>query len=284
MPETDTLVTHLTETITPQTAQRYLDENKLNRPIREWRVKLLTDDMKAGRYLENGEGGVTFDWNGNIAAGQHTLTACIRSGTTIRCRVTRGVAPESRATMNDSMHQRFSDDLAIAGVGNSSAAESLLRKAVVWEHVAKENKGQGGLLTWRTAKMSRSALAGEWPTYATGISTTLNDTKIWAERWKGIGNRGALQMFWWIITEKHGYPTEDAEEFFSHVIYGSQGEDKVMFRKLAMKLAENADAARQVFWLTRAWNNWVLQENVSKLQEPKGGMTDPFPRLRRPRG
>lgn len=284
MSETQPFVTHITETITPQLAQKYLDDNKLNRPIREWRVKLLMDDMKAGRYLENGEGGVTFDWNGNIAAGQHTLTACIRSGTAIRCRVTRGVAPESRATMNDSMHQRFSDDLHVAGVSNSSAVESLLRKVVVWENVARENKGQGGLLTWRSYRMSRSALAAEWPTYAVGITATINDTKPWAEHWKGIGNRGALQMFWWIITEKHGYPASDAGEFLNLVIYGSQDEtNKILFRKLTMKLAQNPDAARQVFWLTRAWNNWVLQEPVTKLQEPKGGLADPYPKLRRRR-
>jgi hypothetical protein len=276
-------VTHVTETITPELAQKYLDMNRLNRPIREWRLKLLISDMEKGRYVENGEGGITFDWNGDIAAGQHTLTAVVRSGVTITCRVTRGVDPAWRSTMNDSMHQQFRDDLHIAGVADSSAAEALIRKVIVWEATAKANKGQGGLMTWRGNRISRSALTSEWPTYAAGITATIADTKTWRELWGGVGNRGAMQMFRWILTEKHAFPRDKVEDFFSRCVYGSQDEaDRVLFQKLRIKLAANPNTPQQVFWLIRAWNAWVNQENMSKLQEPKGGLADPFPKLRRP--
>lgn len=281
----ETQVTYVTETITPKTAQRYLDEhNNLNRPVKEWRVKLLEADILAGNYIENGEGGVTFDWNGNIAAGQHTLTAVIRAQKPITCRVTRGVDPAARATMNDSLHQKFADDLHVAGVDNSNVAEPLLRKIVVWETVEKDNRGQGGLLAWRITKMSRSHLAQQWPGYADEITRTLTDTKRWAELWKPVGNRGALHMFWWLLTEHTTIPAETVEEFLSRVVYGTQDEkERTLFQKLHMRLDENRDAALQVFWLLRAWNNWVDKTNVSKLQEPKGGITDPFPKIRRPR-
>jgi hypothetical protein len=276
-------VTHVTETITPGLAQKYLDMNKLNRPIREWRLKLLIADMEKGRYVENGEGGITFDWNGDIAAGQHTLTAVVRSGVTITCRVTRGVDPAWRSTMNDSMHQQFRDDLGVAGIHDASAAESLLRKVVVWERTAKTNKGQGGLMTWRGNRISRSALASEWPTYAKGITTTITDTKTWRQLWAGIGNRGAMQMFWWILTAKYALPRNQIEEFLSLCVYGSQNEaDKVLFVKLRAKLTDNPDAPQQVFWLLRAWNAWAGEENMTKLQEPKNGFSDPFPKPRRP--
>jgi hypothetical protein len=276
MPQPKTHVTHTTETITPQTAQRYLDEhNRLNRPIREWRTKLLAADMTAGRYVENGEGGVTFDWNGDITAGQHTLAAVIRSDTTIRCRVTRGVDPLTRSTTNDSLHQQFADDLGVAGVTNASIAEALLRKIVVWERIAKENKGQGGLMTWKGNRLSRSYLAQEWPTYAAGITTTIHDTMAWRDPWGDVGNRGAMQMFWWILTEKHGYTTQDVEKFFNHVIYGTTNDDN--------KLHNDLFAPRQVWWLIRAWNAWADNENLTRLQEPKNGYTDPYPKLHRPR-
>ena len=279
----ETQVAHTTETITPELAQKYLDQNKLNRKIKEWRVKLLIADILNGEYLENGEGGVTFDWNGNIAAGQHTLTAVIRAGKPITCRVTRGVDPAARATMNDSLHQQFSDDLTVAGVHNAAAAEALLRKIIVWEAVAKANKGQGGLMGWRGNRVSRSQLASEWPTYAAGITGTINNAKTWRDLWGGLGNRGAMHMFWWILTEKHGYNTGDVEEFFSRCVYGSQDEtDRVLFNKLRVKLSLTPDAPQQVFWLMNAWNKWAAGESVTKLQEPKGGFADPFPKLRRP--
>jgi hypothetical protein len=279
----ETQVAHTTETITPELAQKYLEQNKLNRIIKEWRVKLLIADMLAGNFVENGEAGITFDWNGNIAGGQHTLTAIIRSGVTVRLRVTRGVDPAARATMNDSLHQQFSDDLTVAGVHNAAAAEALLRKIIVWEAVAKKNKGQGGLMTWRGNRVSRSQLASQWPAYAIGITNTINNAKTWRDLWGGLGNRGAMHMFWWILTEKHGYNTGDIEEFFSRCVYGSQDEaDRVLFNKLRMKLSLTPDAPQQVFWLMNAWNKWAAGESVTKLQEPKGGFADPFPKLRRP--
>jgi hypothetical protein len=281
---TETLVTHINETITPETAQRYLDQNKLNRPVREAHVKVLLADILAGNFIENGEAGVTFDWNGNIAGGQHTLTAISRADRPVTCRVTRGVDPAARATMNDGLHQKFSDDLHVAGVVGATNAEPLLRKILVWETVEKNNRGQGGLLTWRITKMSRSHLAQQWPGYADEITRTLTDTKRWTELWKPIGNRGALHMFWWLLVEHTHIPAATVEDFLSRVVYGTQTEtERTLFQKLHLRLDENRDAALQVFWLLRAWDNWVAGINVSKLQEPKGGIADPFPKIRRPR-
>jgi hypothetical protein len=281
---TQTLVTHTNETITPQQAKKYLDQNKLNRPVREAHVKVLLADILAGNFMENGEAGVTFDWNGNIAGGQHTLTAISRGDRPVTCRVTRGVDPAARATMNDGLHQKFADDLHVAGVVSATSAEPLLRKILVWENVEKDNRGQGGLLAWRITKMSRSHLAQQWPGYADEIIRTLTDTKRWAELWKPIGNRGALHMLWWLLVEHTRIPAGTVEEFLSRVVYGTQTEgERVLFQKLHMKLSENRDAALQVFWLLRAWDNWAAGVNVSKLQEPKGGVTDPYPKIRRPR-
>jgi hypothetical protein len=281
---TETLVTHTNEQVTPAQALKYLKQNKLNRPIREWRVKLLAHDMTHGDFKENGEAGITFDWNDNIAGGQHTLNAIIRSGKTITLRVTRGVDPAARFTMNDSMHQQFSDDLGVAGVPSAAAAEALVRKVIVWENVAKEHKGQGGLNYWRGNRISRSQLAAEWPTYAEGINATVQDTKDWRQRWGGIGNRGALQMFWWILTEKHGFPQNSVNEFLSRIVYGSQDEqDRIIFNRLRAKLAADPDTPRQVWWMIRVWNAWTGEEHLKKLQEPKGGFTDPYPKIRRPR-
>jgi hypothetical protein len=275
-------VTHVTETITPEIAQKYLASNRLNRPLKEWRIKLLQNDMENNHFVENGEAGITFDWNGNIAGGQHTLTAVVRSGVAIKVRVTRGVNPAVRATMNDSLHQRFSDDLTVSGVNNGSQAEPLVRKVIVWERVARENKGLGGLATWRNTRMSRASLSAEWPIYAAGITATLAVTANWHDLWRGVGNRGAMQLFYWVLTEKYGFTQEIAEDYFSRIVYGSQEWDRVLFQKLGRKLAENNSAEQQVYWLMRVWNAWVTQEKIAKLQAPKSGYSDPYPKLRRP--
>jgi hypothetical protein len=276
-----TTITHVSEAIGPELAQKYLDKNKLNRIIRPYHVKQLSDDMQRDNFPENGENGVTFDWNGNIAGGQHTLMAIVDSGKTFTLRVTRGVAPDVRYTMNDSLKQRFSDDLHAAGVGKSSDSEALLRKVIVWERVAKAHKGQGGLIGWRQSKPSRAQLAAEWPTYATGIVNAAQQTQQWHGSWPG--NRGALAMMLWVLREKFGFPEDVVNDFFSRVAYGTQDSDAVLFQRLRAKFAKDEAAPVQVFWLVRVWNAWIGDENLTKLQEPKGGITDPYPKVRRPR-
>jgi hypothetical protein len=277
-----TTITHVSEAIGPELAQKYLNQNKLNRVIRPYHVKQLSDDMRRDNFPENGENGVTFDWNGNIAGGQHTLMAIVDSGKTFTLRVTRGVAPDVRYTMNDSLKQRFSDDLHAAGVGKSSDSEALLRKVIVWERVAKANKGQGGLIGWRGNKPSRASLAAEWPTYAIGIVNAAQAAQQWHGSWPG--NRGAMAMTLWVLREKFGFPEDVVNDFFSRVAYGSlDSDEKVLFQRLRAKLAKDDSAPVQVFWLIRVWNAWIGDEHLTKLQEPKGGITDPYPKVRRPR-
>jgi hypothetical protein len=274
-------ITYVSEKITPELAQKYLDKNKLNRVIRPYHVKQLADDMRADNFPENGENGVTFDWNGNIAGGQHTLMAIVDSGKTVTLRVTRGVAPEVRYTMNDSLKQRFADDLHASGVGRSSDSEALLRKVMVWERVARENKGAGGLMGWRGNKPSRAQLATEWPTYAAGIVNASQAAQQWHNVWPG--NRGAMVMMLWVLREKFGFPADVVNDFFSRVAYGSQDTDAVLFQRLRAKLNKDDSAPSQVFWLVRVWNAWIGDESLTKLQEPKGGISDPYPKVRRPR-
>lgn len=275
-------ITYVSERITPELAQKYLDRNKLNRVIRPYHVKQLADDMRRDNFPENGENGVTFDWNNNIAGGQHTLEAIVESGKTITLRVTRGVDPAVRYTMNDSLKQRFADDLHAAGVGRSADSEALLRKVIVWERVARENKGSGGLMSWRVNKPSRALLAAEWPTYATGIVNAATAAQKWHPVWPG--NRGAMSMMLWVLREKYGFPEDIVDDDFSRVVYGSSDvEDKMLFQRLRTKFTKNDSAPAQMFWMVRVWNAWIGGENLTKLQEPKGGITDPYPKVRRPR-
>lgn len=275
-------VTHVTEEITPELAVKYLEQNNRNRPIREPRVRLLARDMQAGRWKENGEAGVTFDWNGDIAGGQHTLTAITRSGVTIRCRVTRGVDPAARDTMNDSFKQQFGDDLHVAGVPSASHAATLLRKAIIW--TTAENtpgSGGGGLARWRTTKFTHSQLAEEWPSYAAGITAAIKDAEPYREDWPG--NNGALQFLCWLLIQHEGCNPETVRDFLARITYGSQaGEDKMLVKLRARFFAGERHAEQQVYWLLRVWNAWVKGGQLVKLRLPAGRViTDPYPKPRK---
>lgn len=281
-------VTHVTEEITPEIAARYLERNNLNRPIRTRRVGELSADMTAGRWKENGEAGVTFDWNGNIAGGQHTLLAVIDSGITIRCRVTRGVEPEARSTMNDSSKQRVSDDLATAGVANAQRAEALLRKALTWDRVAARSGGLGGLGQWRRARYSRSELLDVWQAYKEGIEQSLAVAGTWHDSWPATGgNYGALEFMVWLLLVRAGCNETTVREFVNRLVLGSQDPDDRILLRVRLKFKRPPNSADyQVYWMIRGWNAWTRGERLAHLQLPAGSdkaLPDPFPKLQRAR-
>jgi len=279
-------VTHVTETIDPVLAAKYLEQNDLNRPINLAHVRALAADMEAGRWLETGEAGLSFDTDNSLADGQHTLHAVIRSGATIRLRVTRGVRPEARSAMNDSLKQRFNHDLHIQGINSSVRVEALLRKVLVWENAAEDNPmGLGGLSKWQAARFSRAELASRWPKYANGIVDSVQKCYRWKEEWSLVGNAGALEFMYWLLVHKNDCNPATVTDFFDRMASGSQDEeDKVLTRvKLRMKRKPNG-APHQTYWMCRAWNAWTQDKRLSKLQLPDGGeLTDPFPRLQKAR-
>lgn len=278
-------ITHVTEEITPEVAERYLERNSRNRVIREGRVRQLEAMMRDGQWAENGEAGVTFDWNDILAGGQHTLAAVVRSGTAIRCRVTRGVDPAARVTMNDSRKQMLADDLHAAGVMSSNHVEALLRKILAWRQAERENEGRGGLAAWnRTGSAGRAALAAEWPAYSEEIIATLGAVRRWEGGWGLIaGNRGALAFMYWLITEHYGYPQAAAEAFFDILTWGSQDPEDRTVLMVRTKFAVSRQAPHQVWWMSRIWNAWQKGEQLKHLQIPKNGMGNPYPVLRKPR-
>lgn len=279
-------ITHVTEEITPGVAAKYLQHNNLNRPVRERRVRELMEDMLAGRWQENGEAGVTFDLNGDIAGGQHTLEAVVRSGVTIRCRVTRGVDPAARSTMNDSMKQRYSDDLHLMGVASSHRVEALLRKVAVWERAAQENAdGLGGLARWSSMRFSRAELAELAPRYIEGMDRVVRECYRWKLEWPLVGNVGALEFMYWLLTEKSGCNKATVDDFFNRLALGSTDDDDKILARVRLRLrAKPNGAAYQVWWLCKGWNAWTSAAAPARLQLPRGAdLTDPFPGLRRAR-
>lgn len=65
--------------ITPEIAEKMLANNPNNRNIRKARVKAVSDNMKNGSWKINGES-IVLKANGELADGQHRLSAVVSSG------------------------------------------------------------------------------------------------------------------------------------------------------------------------------------------------------------
>jgi hypothetical protein len=113
--EDDSPMYTITEYITPERAQFYLEKNKTNRKVSWAAVGALAYDMATGAFVMT-EQGIAFDANGGLVDGQHRLHAIIRSGRAQTMRVTFN-APSIEAP-RDRGRIRAIGDFLLDGAGD----------------------------------------------------------------------------------------------------------------------------------------------------------------------
>ncbi len=81
--------------VTPKMAEKWLEGNVHNRPVRDEIVDKYAEEMKEGRWRLTHQG-IAFDDKGVLIDGQHRLFAVWRSGVTVPMVVTRGLPREAQ--------------------------------------------------------------------------------------------------------------------------------------------------------------------------------------------
>lgn len=128
--------------ITPEVASNYLRFNNKNRVVSNGNSIFLAKEMKANRFLENGES-IVFDYNGDLKDGQHRLNAIVKSGKSYFIPVVRGVNPNVMATIDTGKNRSASDVLHLNGFKNAnrlSTFVALINNYYYRKSKNKENK------------------------------------------------------------------------------------------------------------------------------------------------
>ena len=102
------------EDITPEQAKAYLTKNRKNRPVQPATVDRFAEQMKAGQWLCTHQG-IAFDEDGFLVDGQHRLHAIVKSGCTIRMRVTIDLPREAMAVLDTGMKRTQGQILHMRG-------------------------------------------------------------------------------------------------------------------------------------------------------------------------
>lgn len=149
------MMTMQIETITPETAAKYLKRNVDNyRKISKTKVQMYAAEMKAGKWQLNGEG-IMFDETGKLKNGQHRLAAIMAAGVPIQMAVIRGV--EDEVTIYDTGMVRSTTQIAQAsGCGDITSTECAVGATIV-SRFGKVSKGVA--LAWiqaHTADLRRA--------------------------------------------------------------------------------------------------------------------------------
>lgn len=114
------------EDVNQEIAAMWLLNSKINRRIRPRQVKKYAADMRAGKWLVNGET-IKFDVDGHLVDGQHRLAAVAVADTTIRTYVVRGVSSDAQTVMDTGITRSLSDVLTMNNEHDTTALAALLR-------------------------------------------------------------------------------------------------------------------------------------------------------------
>ncbi len=103
--------------ITPTMAQRYLEQNRANRPLSARTVRELSQAIHNDEWQVNGEA-IKFDEDGNLIDGQHRMNAVIHSNRSIKTYVLRNLPSDSFKTLDTGKKRNNADTLGLLGLSN----------------------------------------------------------------------------------------------------------------------------------------------------------------------
>lgn len=109
--------------VTPDLAQTWLGLNTSNRKLKPGQVAAFAADMKAGRWLLNGEAvklaGPAYAPT-KLLDGQNRLHAILKAGMTVQLLVVFGVPDGAQSTMDSGTKRTVADNLTIGGIQNAT--------------------------------------------------------------------------------------------------------------------------------------------------------------------
>lgn len=130
-------------TITPETAERLLRSNTVNRSLREAKVRQYAADMAAGRWTHSADM-ICISPDGLLLNGQHRLHAVVRSGCTITFAVQRNTPPESMQNMDTGAARKISDVLGWRQEKSAPLLGAACKLVIIYQdgRIYKDNKTQ----------------------------------------------------------------------------------------------------------------------------------------------
>jgi hypothetical protein len=251
--------------VSPALAESWLSKNPNNRNLRRSVVDGYARDMAAGRWALNGET-VKFSADGHLFDGQHRLNAVVTSGMTVPMVVIRGLSPDVMPTVDAGAKRSYSDALKLQGEDNTSTLAAVARRAVMWERGMRTNTG-----AIRPTPVEMNAFIEEHP-----------EIRASAELAARLASRESLPasvygLCHYLFAQ---LDSEQASWFLMRVSDGdglSSSDPIAQLRGRITRLRVRGGRINETEGLAltiRAWNAHRAGETRTKLQMPKGGLTN----------
>lgn len=257
--ETGTPAGHVTE-VSPELAERWLERNTKNRPIRQRDVDKYARDMASGNWLMTGEG-IKFDVSGTLIDGQHRLWAIVEAGQAVRMMVVTGLPPEAQSVMDSGTKRTAGDSLQLAGFKNYYNVAASARLGYAYDC---------GFLT-----RARSSISGadiptpthaeirQWVDLNPGIVDAVAETGRWPGRSKSAAAVATLIL--------RRVDADEATAFINRIIEldfdGTGDPAKALYERLLNSKVqrEQLSSVTEMHMIFRAWNAHRDGQRMTKL-------------------
>lgn len=248
------------EVITPEIAAQLLATNPNNRPLSLLTVRKYAEDMRGGRWEQNGQT-IVISSEGILLDGQHRLTALTSANISIAFLVVRNVQPESFSTIDNGKMRSTGDILFIKGVKYSKNVAAAAR--LDFGYIAY-SKAQIGLAF--STKTEILDFVEKNPKLADLTAFVASHTKI-----KTLLSASVPSAVLYLANHEDRF-TDEVESFIEGLSSGenlTKGDPRLTLREwvLAEKMRGGQINVRSLFGaITRSWNAFANGRALSLLR------------------
>jgi len=249
-------------TITPDMATKWLEQNTMNRKIRQSSVDTYASIMKRGQWELNGETIIISD-TGDVLQGQHRLSACFDSGASFDSYVVIGMTKDVFDTLDQGKRRSGADALYIHNKlhGVESKYENAIIAAIM---TCLEYKN--GLWKSRHTHTITNHDKLDFLERNPGITEWVKKARSKKKDWV---NRHSSSMGAIAFLGSKKYPMK-AETFIAGFVTGNDLTDDSPIRKLRRKFATET---KMIKWnrlklIIYAWNLHVENKGKHTLRMP----------------
>ena len=264
------------ETVTPAKAQKWLDNQKVNRKPSLDRVGAFVAMVERGEFHAE-ESTLSFYEDGRLADGQHRLLMVVQTGKTFKFRIQRGVGEEFFAHVDDVKPRGLYDCLYIEGEAHWIALAATIRNCYAYEIA-------------RTMYHTNRASLG-YPSNAVYLNwleanPTVRESVRLAELWKtqliGLVPPSMVAVTHYLFSRKE---PELAGEFWEAVSKGvgvqSEHDPRSILRERLIKGVRQESYKMTSRYrsaiILKAWNAWINGDSIRHLKwRPAAGEKYPL--------
>lgn len=251
----------------------WLTSNTHNRPLNKNMVRKIADDMRSGRWMDNGET-IKFSKEGVLLDGQHRLMAIVEADVRIPLIVVFGIDEAAQSTIDIGAVRTIGNILSLNGIPNGNKIAAVARVVLRYQQTPN--------MVWSTEKDPTKIELVEFSLENADKLVYASNSALAARKATNV-NSTAYGALAYLVQDcsKHIRKWDDWHEA---ILYGhglDKGDARLSFRNYHQRRKgqySNWEGQVQVALAIKAWNAYVLNKPAQILRFGQNEM--PMPKVR----